>query len=304
MREIGRYFEPSDGVEPMPDSLIYPGNGYPPNVGEARPGLSPFGRLAKGQPLGKSVILIYNAALDEQQFGQSEIMRLEGDDLDSTQLHITLAAPRVQWVAFAAIPDDVGSAASMTFSNAEVSAANFPGTDSPIIWPAFQAIIEWGTRGSQALCVADLVNGFTLNVTASFVRVTPMIAQGASVGAPGTSAAYEIRGSMGPGFTTGNALLRNTVYVGTVAGDSGESNVFSVPPFASKATVVGLTNLGAATGAYLNFFRDPAGANGAGSYFQSGNQPQGFAVPTGGMYFTITNTGSEGPFAVVFELAI
>jgi hypothetical protein len=284
--------------------MIYPGNGYPSNVGEDRPGLSPFGRLAKGQGLGKSVAILYNAALAEQQLGKFEILRVEGDDLDACQMHITIAAPRVQWVAFDDLPEDVGSSASMTFSNAEVSSHNFPGTASPIIWPSFQAIIEWGTRGSQAIAVVDIVNGFTFNVTASFVRVVPAISQGAAVGAPGTSAAYEIRGSVGPGFTTGSALLRNTVFIGSVTGNGGESDVFSVPPFASKATVVQLTNTGATASAYLNFFRDPGAINGAGSYFQSGNQPQGFVVPSGGLYFTIENTANVADFAVVFELAI
>ena len=49
-----RYAYPNSG--PLYGEPIYPGNGYPPNPGENRPGLSPWGRLAMGQTLGKSSI--------------------------------------------------------------------------------------------------------------------------------------------------------------------------------------------------------------------------------------------------------
>ncbi len=140
---------------PLYDGTIYPGNGYPPNPGEDRPGFSPFGRLAKGQPLGKSSILIYNGESSrDRQPAAVDMITVEGDDLDAHQLIVTLAPPRVVPRAFALLPIDQQNLSGEQ-TNAEITAGNFPGTAAPIAWPPLEAIVEFGVRGAQAQAVVD-----------------------------------------------------------------------------------------------------------------------------------------------------
>jgi len=70
---------------------LYPGRGYPSRPGEDRPGLSPFGRLAMGQTIGKSSILVY--ASDQRCIQQApvDMLTIEGDDVDACQLVLTRA---------------------------------------------------------------------------------------------------------------------------------------------------------------------------------------------------------------------
>jgi len=85
---------------PLHVEPLYPGNGLPPRPGEDRPGLSPFGRLAMGQLLGKSSILIYNENGSVVQQAPVDMINVEGDDLDAQQLVVTLHPPRVIPLSF------------------------------------------------------------------------------------------------------------------------------------------------------------------------------------------------------------
>ena len=293
---------------PLYGGLSYPGNGYPPSPGQDRPGGSPFGRLAMEQPLGKSVQLIYNAGDDDAQAAFTEILRVEGDDLDATQMCITFAAPRVLPIAFVDIPQDVETSPTTSVSNSEVSADEFPGSADPISWPPLQAVIEWGVQGGQARAIIDITNGCVINIVASFVKVQPIIAQGATVDIESTSACYQINGFIGPGWSKATNA-KNTVFLGTVV-NTDESAVFAVPKFAGRARLVALdasVKPSTVVAGYLRFWQSPdgqAGGNIVGSYYQTPlSGPED--VPAGGLYFSVNNqTGADMKFAVIFELAL
>src|SRR5271156_6650713 len=85
---------------PLHVEPLSPGNGLPPRPGEDRPGLSPFGRLAMGQLLGKSSLLIYNEDVPVVQQAAVDMINVEGDDLDAMQLVVTLHPPRVIPLSF------------------------------------------------------------------------------------------------------------------------------------------------------------------------------------------------------------
>ncbi len=295
---------------PLSREPIYPAHGYPPNKGEDRPGLSPFGRLAKGQPLGKSSLLFYDGGSNAEQPAAVPMLQVEGDDLDATQLLITLAPPRVIALSLAEARAEMvrlgGQNLSGEQTNALVSASDFPGTSSPIQWPPFEAVIEWGVKGASARAQVDFVNGATLSVVASFVRVFGAVTQGPASGdISGTSAVYYLAAFVGPGYTR-TGVARKTVYVGTIA-DSDTSDVFDIPPFASKATVYGSDNDSppALSAGFLRFWQRPDGANNVGNAYFNGNQPVAFDIPNGAQYFSVFNQSSKAmKLSVVFELNI
>jgi hypothetical protein len=295
---------------PLPAHLlfggpIYPGNGYPPRPGEDRPGLSPFGRLAMGQTLGKSSILIYDDRLSKTQAAAVDMITIEGDDLDSQQLVLTLHPPRVIPLSFEAVQhrlDQQNLTGEQT--NGEVTVGSFPGTTTPIRWPPLEAHIEFGTGGVNVEAVVDYNNGITLTLQASYLRVFALVTQ--SGGADdliigGTSAAYYLAAHVGPGFAESHA--QRTIFLGTVA-DGGSSPVVEVPKFAKIATLIGTTGgTPATTIGFVSFYQSPDGTNGIGDFFVSGQNR--VEVPNAAQYFRVFNTsGHPMKMSTVFELSL
>src|ERR1700674_3751440 len=258
---------------PLYGGPIYPGNGYPPRPGEDRPGLSPFGRLAMGGTLGKSSILIYDHELDEVQHSPVDMITIEGDDLDSWQLVLTLHPPRVIPLPFDEVKqrlDQQNLTGEQT--NVEVTADRFPGTKRPIRWPPLEAMIEFGTGGVSTQAVVDYTNGVTLTVQASYLRVSALISQSRRQGDIfGTSAAYYLAAHVGPGFAESHA--QRTIFVGDVE-EQHESEVFDVPKFAKVATLVGARrhhhghhHPPTVAMGWIRFFQSPDGSNPVGDFF-------------------------------------
>jgi len=294
-------------VYPLDVGPRYPGNGLPPRPGEDRPGLSPFGRLAMGQALGKSSILIYDHHVHDIQSSEVDMISLEGDDLDAQQLILTLHPPRVIPLSFAEVSQRLGQQ-NLTGeqTNAEVSVCDFPGTDSPIRWPPLEAVIEFGVGGVSTTAVVDFVNGVTLSVSASFLRAKAFVTQNRRCGDIfGTSAAYYLAAHVGPGFAESHA--QRTVFVGDVEGRS-ESDVFDVPRLAKVATINGCrkhaSHSPARTVGWIRFWQDPKGAHCVGDFFVSTHQSS-IKVPNAAQYFTVFNESKHAmKMAVIFELAL
>lgn len=293
---------------PLWDGPIYPGNGYPPNPGQDRPGGSPFGRLAKGQGLGKKCVLVYDAAVETPQPSPVSMLTVEGDDLDAQQMIVTLAAPLVVALPFAEVLerlDDQNTTGEL--DNQQIALLpTFPGTAVPLKWPPLEAIVEWGTGGTSARAVIDYVNGVTFSVVASFLRVFAIVTQSSAL-IGGTSAAYVLSAFAGPGFSRSTA--QRSVHLGTVVSGV-ESGVFAIPRFARRAYLVGGTNgtPPVTTAAFVRFWQSQdgePGGNNVGDIFVSGNQPQAFDIPSGAMYFSVfSESGSNQQVAVIFELAL
>lgn len=286
---------------------VYPGNGLPPRPGEDRPGLSPFGRLAMGGSLGQSSILVYdNCSSDVQQSGV-DMLYLQGDDLDAQQLVLTLHPPRVIPIPFEEVRlrlDKQNITGEQT--NSEVSACDFPCTDSPIRWPPLEALIEFGTGGCNTKVVVDYVNGVTLSVCASFLRVSALVTQSRRSGDIwGTSAAYRLAAHVGPGFAESHA--QRTIFVGEV-NDHEESDVIEVPRLAKVATLIGCRKHHdrhpKLTVGWIRFWQDPKGHHCVGDFFVSDHQTR-VEVPNAAMYFTVHNSsGHAMKMAAIFELAL
>lgn len=292
------------GPGPLAGGPIYPGNGYPPRPGEDRPGLSPFGRLAMGQTLGKSSILIYDHALCDVQQAGVDMITVEGDDLDAQQLVLTLHPPRVIPLSIDEVRarlDQQNLTGEQT--NSDVTDGNFPGTGRPIRWPPLEAQIEFGVGGVSTKAVVDYTNGVTLTVQASYVRAHALITQSRkSDEIFGTSAAYYLAAHVGPGFAESHA--QRTIFLGDVD-DQQESAVFDVPKFAKIGTLIGSRPLAPViTVGWIRFWQSPDGTHGVGDFFVP-NHDSRVEVPNAAQYFSVLNqSGHRMQMSVIFELAL
>lgn len=299
---------------PLHVEPLYPGNGLPPRPGEDRPGLSPYGRLAMGQNPGKSSILIYNGDSSEVQESGVDMINIEGDDLDASQLVVTLHPPRVIPLAFEAVTHDLTTGRlnpqniTGEQSNSQVTVDHFPGTKRPIRWPPLEASVTFGVGGVNTTAVVDFVNGVTLTVEASFLRVQAIVSQSRRCGDIfGTSAAYYLAAHAGPGFAESHA--QRTIFVGHVD-DKEESDVFDLPKFAKIAVLIGCRSerdrhrKPALTIGWIQFFQDPEGRDCVGEFFASDHQDR-IEVPNAAQYFSVFNeSGHKMKMSVIFELAL
>ncbi len=295
-------------ADPMYGGLRYPGSGYLPRPGENRPDLSAWARLARGQPLGKSVNLAYNSASPSAQ--PISILQISGDDADAKQLVVTLGQPRVLPLAFSqTLVQTNPTNQSGEQDNAEIlDRGNFPGTVAPCAWPPFVAIVEWGVGGVSFKASVDFVNGSTIALLCSFLRVHGAVtADQETSGISGTSAIYALSAFVGPGLARSNA--RRTVYVGSLDATE-ESDVFPVPPFARSALVVGQdpAAVPAVTVATIRFWQSADGVSGGqcvGNFLIAGNQPFAAPVPAGAAYASVlSGIGTTSRFSIVYDLAI
>ena len=285
---------------------IYPGNGLPPRPGEDRPGLSPFGRLAMGQGLGKSTILIYDHRTADVQPSMNDMIVVEGDDLDACQLRLTLHPPRVIPLSFCELNERIDQQnVTGEQANSEVSVCDFPGTKEPIRWPPLEALIEFGVGGVATKVVVDYLNGVTLSVIASYLRVSALVTQSKHCGdIYGTSAAYYLAAHVGPGYAAAHA--QRTVFVGDVK-DHDESDVFDVPRFAKRGVLIGCRSHHKSptlTIGWIRFWQDPKGDHCVGDFYVSGHQSR-VEVPNAAQYFSVHNeSGHRMKMSVIFELAL
>jgi len=285
----------------------HPGDGLPPRPGEDRPGLSPFGRLAMGQLLGKASILIYDRRVEAVQPAAVDMISITGDDLDACSMVLTLHPPRVIQLPFEGIEARLDKQnISGEQGNSEITAENFPGTDKPFRWPPLEASIEFGAGGCSTKFVADYVNGVTLSVVASFLRVQAIVSQSRCDGdIDGTSAAYYLAAHVGPGFAEGHA--QRTVFVGEVDDDDG-SCIYDLPKFAEFARLIGRQahhhKQPAHTIGWIRFWQGPAGHGGVGDFFVTDHQCR-VEVPNCALYFSVFNeSGHKMKMSVIFELAL
>ena len=261
-----------------------------------------------GQTIGKSSILIYDHHAVGVQPTAVDMLTIEGDDVDSCQMVITLHPPRVIPMAFDKVQERLDQQ-NLTGeqTNGEVTVGRFPGSKSPIRWPPLEALIEFGTGGVSTQVIVDYVNGVTIPVVASYVRAHALVSQSREDGdIYGTSAAYYLAAHAGPGFSTHRA--QRTVFLGRV--DNNElSEVADTPKFGKVAYISGrrhyhddVDDQPVIAAGWIRFFQSPDGSIPIGDFFVS-SYLQRVEVPNAGLYFAFYNlSGHEMNMAVVFEL--
>jgi len=258
---------------------------------------------------GKSSILVYDHRVDAVQQAPVDMIVITGDDLDACQLILTLHPPRVIPLSFdelSARLDQQNITGEQT--NSEVTTDDFPGSGKSIRWPPLEALIEFGVGGVNTKVVVDYMNGVTLSVIASFLRVRALITQSKGSGdISGTSAAYYLAAHAGPGFAESH--VQRTIFVGTIE-DHEESDVFDLPKFSKVALLVGCRErhhrTPTLTVGWIRFWQSPQGHACVGDFFVSGQGPQcRVEVPNAAQYFSVHNeSGHSMKMSVIFELAL
>lgn len=296
---MSEYEYPNQG--PLYGGPDYPGHGYPPRRGDDRPAGSAWGRLCRGGALGKKASLVYDADATVPHLSLP-ILQLNGDDADAQQVVVTLSTPGVVAQPFTSLLRFNAQNLSGSQDNAQVTTGNFPGDGAPISWPPIEAVIEWGVGGHSSKAVVDFVNGATVGLTASWLRVSAVVTN--DPGVSGTRGVYEIAAFVGPGYARGGA--QRTKYMDSVNAGA-ESARFPVPSFAKRAYVVGRVE-GATppvTAATLRLWQSPSGTGNVGNFVFSGADHRPCDVPAGSAYASVVNQmGVTAKFCIVYDLAI
>jgi hypothetical protein len=291
--------------DPLSGRMAFPDHGYPPRPGEEGPARTPWARQSRGGALGRSEQFPYDA--DGQQGKVVTLINTTGNDFDAVQMILTIAPPQVIKRAFQPVLMRLGGGTSASEDNFN-SLGDFPGTAAPVAWPPFEALVTWGVGGISSTAAVDFLNGLTVNLTASFIRVDVRIADVPDTGSPGTSAIYVLGAWIGPGFAR-PGTAQKTVQVGQIA-SLAEGDVFPIPRFAKSATVIGCDpgatpNVSVATLRLWQSADGVAGANNVGNFICTGNQPAPFDLPAGAAYASVINgMAVSSRFSIVYNLAI
>lgn len=299
---------PAINPRPLYGGPRYPGNGEMPIRPDDRNDLSAWARLARGGALGKKSVLIYDADADATQRAGVPMLQIEGEDGDAQPLVVTLGAPAVIVLPLDDFEGKNLQAITGEQTNFQSGARTFPGTAGPTEWPGIVAAIEWGVGGTSSRAFVDFVNGTTVNLQASWLRVHAAISEFDNVAIPGTSAAYVLQAFVGPGYTRpGNA--QRTIYVDEIPNNT-ESAVFPVPPFARRAVLIGGSDEATPTPTtgFIRFYRSAAGLPSGtcvANYDVTAASDGPFDVPNAAEFFSVFNTsGGARRLGVIFELAI
>jgi hypothetical protein len=169
-------------------------------------------------------------------------------------------------------------------------------------------VIEFGVGGVSTRVVVDYMNGVTLSVIASYLRVCALVTQSSDCGdIVGTSALYRLAAHVGPGFAESHA--QRTIFLGEVD-DNEDSKVLNVPDFAKVATLSGCRaskhhhHKPKPTIGWIRFWQDPKGRHCVGDFFVSDHQDR-VEVPNAAQYFSVFNeSGHKMKMSVIFELGL
>ena len=274
----------------------------PPGLSQPTPDqLSEWGRLSRGQALGKTAV-IANVSTEDSPTNLPapiSLLQIQGKDQDALNLSLVLAPPKIMTIS---APQGAGNWQNLSgFKTIQ----ELPVGDLNPSWPEISAIVEWGIGGISQKAIVDFHNGAPVNLAASYVRVWGQIETIGSLEPPDL-VAWQIGASVSRGFTRGIGARR------TMSGDclaNSPGDVLAVPAFARRvrllgsntgvgASVVGVTNL------TMRFYTAKLG-NAVGDILFTGNTQDPVDIPGPGMYFQVVDgSGSNTRWTAVFELSI
>lgn len=273
---------------------------------------TPWGKLARGAPLGKGTNLSFTGAtsVGAAQSSPVDILNVQGADGDAQQMCVTLAPPEAY--PFAAAAADIQT---MSGSVDNISLVRtFPGgvagkvigTVPQLSFPNAVALVEWGIGGISNRVEADFSNGLCLNLTASFLRIKAFMQGAEGDGSMGTTGIYRLSGNVGPGFPKANNAQR-TIPISELVLVNTESAVYTVPRYAKTVFLTGANVAKDLFSGFIRFYSCPDIVfitTPVSELFFSGNSAGPLPVPNGAKYFTFTPSIALASMSAVFDLAI
>lgn len=293
-------------------------------------------QLTSGQTIGKRMII--TAASQPSGgvavSGQVDLINFRGDDADACQMVVTLTPPQAFMqndLPGGVFPVDPQNLTLMRTWDTFYSSP--PAVDFTV--PPAVAIVRWGIGGVESLAEVDFSHGLTINLQASFLRVSAFLDIPAGTFYPGT--VVQLGAFAGPGRarrgqaqrsyavntvspvadavdhgwpTVGYGANGYTTVIPSVtlpAPATGRARLFPVPPFAKTLAVISnkvtMAIPFATADMDLVFFRDILGNKPCGAYHITANTPGPVAVPNGAAYWTLHNNTADEQNAVgVFDL--
>lgn len=270
-----------------------------------------FAKLVTGKTIGKRTVIFTPAGVGGISHAPVDMFTIQGPDGHAIAMSVTLSSPHTILNPGAA-PADVQSLTN-ELDNEQVLVA----ASGRVVLPC-AAIIEWGIGGVQSRVDVDYINGLSLNLHASFVRMRGFIDNTQSGGLLVPQATV-LSAFIGPGSPSSNVAQR-TAWLGNsdgsdVVGSGTKSTaVVPLPRYARAVTVAGSALIGAAINPLagtITFTRDGNGSNIVARYTigtLSTDVPHPIPIPNGAYYVQWTNPAGDpgytaSPFGV-FQLAL
>lgn len=271
-------------------------------AGGPSPSESDWSRLSRGQTLGKRVVVQMVPAQGEIVAAPVNMLTV-GNESDETAMNLglTLHPPEIITIP-GTLPDNIQSASGEQDNIARLG-------DGGTNWPLMQALVEWGIGGVQGQATVDFVNGATMNLQASWVRVGAIIINDGFL----TRGVMVVRAQLGPSHSA-PSRAQTTVLMDDIVAHGLIGNIFPIPRYAKDVNIL-LNNIAAAVQPDFDiiFFRGPnvaaplAGraiySSAASGVFRYGEP---CPIPDGAFYYAIRNTqAAQGAtYRAVFNLAI
>lgn len=281
---------------------LWPPSGLPFNLsGMPQPTpdqLSDWGKLQKGQPLGKTVV-VANVSTEDSPTNlpaPMSILQIQGKDEDALNLSLVLAPPKIMPI------DAQQGAGNWQALSGFKSIQELEIGDLNPSWPEVSAIIEWGIGGINQKAIVDFRNGATVNLAASYVRVWGQLEDQGPYQAP-DMVAFQLGANVSAGFARGTGACRTMG--GTVLANQATAT-YAIPAFARRVRLFGSAGgiPPTMTSLWIRFLTAQLGNN-AGDVLFTANTQNPIDIPSMGMYFqVIDQTGVNSEWTAVFELSI
>lgn len=324
---------PSDGEHELALVQVDPGDDFEDTVrraAEARKhqkGVDPWKALTAGKTIGKSVnvaVPTNNGVL--QQLPPTNLFEVGGASNNALQLCLTLGQPLIipaSQLPGGVIPANQSDVLAATNARTNIDILSLP--FAPIgPWIPTVAILEWGCGGVAFKAEIDWVNGTTINLSASWLRLSAQIDVVNNEIFTFSDAIMQLQGFVGPGGIQKGSGAQRTIDIGIVfhgppapgvfgasgfpgkgfgpnqpvVGSTYPIPIFPVPAMARTVIVMAVTPTlqelfsNQDWSAQVLFYRSSGGGIIAASRF-SNSLKDPAPIPNGAQFFSIQNEGND-----------
>lgn len=267
--------------------------------------------LQHGKTLGKATSFRFNTG--NLGFSPVDILSIQAEDRDAMELSILLSPIRIapdpgvgplpNANTFTGPWQSISQVYAMT--PAQIAAAY--GNNGPLLGTV-RATISWGIGGAYNEATVDWVNGSSVHIHASFVRMSAQVIPDAS---SAQSMLYQLGAQIGPG----NQKFLGAQYTEPLNDwDTGEvSGIFPVPNFARRVSLACMAPVAVPPDPpfvgsirfWRNFTGPTLGTQQMGEFLFSANNTTPVPIPNGAYFYDIVSqTASPNKWFAVFDLAI
>ena len=323
---------PSDGENELALVELDPSDDFEDTIRRAREarkhqkGVDAWKALTSGKTIGKSV----NVAVPTnngvaQQLPPNNLFEVGGANNNAMQLCITLGQPLIIpsfQLPGGVIPPDQGDVLAATNARTNIDILTLPFQN--VTWIPTIAILEWGCGGVNFKAEVDWVNGTTINISASWVRLSAQIDVVNNEIFGFSDAIMQLQGFVSPGGIQKGSGAQRTIDIGIVfhgppapgvfgasgfpgrgfgpnqpvVGSTYPVPIFPIPAMARTVVIMAVTPTLALLfsnqdwSAQVLFYRATSGDIIGASRFSNNNRDP-VPIPNGAQFFSVQNEGND-----------